>query len=82
MSWLSKTGQGVLLDLHISTAAEGYLSRRRILVEPTIVRVAVELGYDTIVIASRRLGPLHRVLLGSLSGYVTHNAPATVIIAR
>ena len=49
---------------------------------PSIVNVAETLGYDTIVIGSRQLGPIRRTLLGSVSRYVAVHSAATVIIAR
>jgi nucleotide-binding universal stress UspA family protein len=49
---------------------------------PEIVRTAADFGYDTIVIGSRGLGPLRRVVSGSVSQYVATHAAATVIIAR
>jgi nucleotide-binding universal stress UspA family protein len=49
---------------------------------PAIVQVATDLGYDTVVIGSRRLDPVRRTLLGSVSTYVVRHAPMTVIVAR
>jgi nucleotide-binding universal stress UspA family protein len=49
---------------------------------PLIVEVAASFGYDTIVIGARRLDPIRRRLLGSVSRYVAHHSSATVIIAR
>jgi nucleotide-binding universal stress UspA family protein len=49
---------------------------------PGIVNVATAFGYDTIVIGSRRLGPIQRRLLGSVSRYVATHSSATTIIAR
>jgi nucleotide-binding universal stress UspA family protein len=49
---------------------------------PSIVDVAAEFGYDTIVIGSRSLDPIRRRLLGSVSYYVASRSKATVIIAR
>lgn len=48
----------------------------------TIERVAEERGYDTIVIGSRGLGSLAKVLQGSVSEHVATHAHATVIVAR
>ena len=39
-------------------------------------------GYDTVVVGSRRLGAIGRVLQGSVSEHVATHAPATVVIAR
>jgi nucleotide-binding universal stress UspA family protein len=49
---------------------------------PMIVEVAATFDYDTIVIGSRRLGPIRRRLLGSVSGYVVSHTHATTIVAR
>jgi nucleotide-binding universal stress UspA family protein len=49
---------------------------------PAIVQVATDLGYDTVVIGSRRLDAVRRTLLGSVSTYVVRHAPMTVIVAR
>jgi nucleotide-binding universal stress UspA family protein len=51
-------------------------------VAKTIERVADERGYDTIVIGSRGLGSLAKVLQGSVSEHVATHAHATVIVAR
>lgn len=48
----------------------------------TIARVADERGYDTIVIGSRGLGSVGRVLQGSVSERVASQAHATVVVAR
>jgi nucleotide-binding universal stress UspA family protein len=47
-----------------------------------IERTAEEGGYDTIVIGSRGLGALGRVLQGSVSEHVATHARATVIVSR
>jgi nucleotide-binding universal stress UspA family protein len=49
---------------------------------PAIVSVATEFGYDTIVIGARRLDPIRRAVLGSVSTYVARHAPMSVVIAR
>jgi len=48
----------------------------------TIERIAEEGGYDTIVVGSRHLGAIERVLQGSVSEHVATHADATVVIAR
>jgi nucleotide-binding universal stress UspA family protein len=48
----------------------------------TIERIAHDGGYDMIVVGSRHLGAVSRVLQGSVSEHVATHAPATVVIAR
>jgi nucleotide-binding universal stress UspA family protein len=48
----------------------------------TIERVAEDGAYDTIIIGSRGLSVLGRVLQGSVSEHVATHAKSTVIIAR
>ena len=48
----------------------------------TIERVAKEGGFDTIVLGSRGLGAIDRMLLGSVSEHVATHAEATVVIAH
>lgn len=47
-----------------------------------IENVAVERGYDTIVIGSRGLNTFTRILQGSVSDHVATHAHATVVVAR
>lgn len=49
---------------------------------PTIERVAEDGGYDTVVIGSRGLNAMGRILQGSVSEHVATHAKATVVIAR
>lgn len=48
----------------------------------TIERIADEGAFDTIVVGSRALGAVDRVLLGSVSEHVVNHSRATVIVAR
>jgi nucleotide-binding universal stress UspA family protein len=48
----------------------------------TIERVAREGGFDTIVMGSRGLGAIDRMLQGSVSEHVATHAQATVVIAH
>jgi nucleotide-binding universal stress UspA family protein len=47
-----------------------------------IEKEAQEGGYDTIVIGSRGMGALERILQGSVSEHVATHAHATVVITR
>lgn len=48
----------------------------------TIERIAKEGGFDTIVMGSRGLGAIDRMLQGSVSEHVATHAEATVVIAH
>jgi nucleotide-binding universal stress UspA family protein len=48
----------------------------------SIERIALDGGYDTVVIGSRGLGALSRLLQGSVSEHVASNAKTTVVVAR
>ncbi len=48
----------------------------------TIERIAGEGDYDIIVVGSRGLGPVERVLQGSVSEHLATHAPTTVVVAR
>ncbi len=47
-----------------------------------ICEVAARDGFDTIVVGSRNLRGVKRLLLGSVSDRVVHHAPCDVLIAR
>ena len=51
-------------------------------VAPTIEAVVKTGGYDTVVLGSRGLGAVSRILQGSVSEHVATHADATVVIAR
>jgi len=51
-------------------------------VAPEIERVAREGSYDIVVVGSRRLGTLDRLLQGSVSEHVATHAGTTVVVAR
>ena len=69
---LQAAAAGLEAQTHLATGIPG----------PQIVEVAATFGYDTIVVGSRRLGPIRRRLLGSVSRYVATHSSATTIIAR
>ena len=48
----------------------------------TIERVAEEGAYDMVIVGSRGLGAMSRVLQGSVSEHVATHSTATVVIAR
>ena len=77
--------------------AEELLEARRLLgdagIEPELIepggdpakaieKIADERGYDTIVIGSRGLGTVNRILQGSVSDHVATHAHTTVVVAR
>jgi nucleotide-binding universal stress UspA family protein len=47
-----------------------------------IVTVAEQENADFIVLGSRGMGAVQRMLLGSVSSYVTHHAPCSVIVVH
>ena len=49
---------------------------------PAICRLAEEVDADVIVVGSRGRGAIKRALLGSVSSYVTNNAPCPVVVVR
>ena len=49
---------------------------------PVICRVAEDEGADVVVVGSRGHGAIRRALLGSVSTYVSNNAPCPVVIVR
>ncbi len=49
---------------------------------PTIERIADEGSYDTVVVGSRGLNAMGRILQGSVSEHVATHSKATVVIAR
>lgn len=49
---------------------------------PALVDLAREIGADAIVVGSRGQGALKRLLLGSVSSHVIHNAPCAVVVVR
>ena len=48
----------------------------------TIEDIALDGGFDTVVVGSRGLGPLSRFLQGSVSEHVATHAGVTVVVAR
>jgi nucleotide-binding universal stress UspA family protein len=69
---------------HEKLLAAGIASEMRIehgMPTAEILRVAEEGGYNLLVVGSRGLGRLGRLLLGSVSSEVVANAPCAVIVA-
>ena len=66
------------------TAAGATVEQRVLLGRPSaaIVDQAGEMGADLIVMGSRGHGPLHTMLLGSVSAEVVDHAPCPVLVAR
>jgi len=48
----------------------------------TIERIALDGGFDTVVVGSRGLGALSRIFRGSVSEHVATHAGVTVVVAR
>lgn len=79
--------------VHLAQLAEARMFLRERGIEPSLVKragdpaetietVAIEGGYDMVVVGSRHLGAVSRVLQGSVSEHVATHAQATVVIAR
>jgi len=51
-------------------------------VKQEIVNKAKQLNVDVVVVGTRGLGTLSRLLLGSVSSYVIENAPCSVFVVR
>jgi nucleotide-binding universal stress UspA family protein len=49
---------------------------------PALVDLAREIAADVVVVGSRGQGALKRLLLGSVSNHVIHNAPCAVVVVR
>jgi nucleotide-binding universal stress UspA family protein len=49
---------------------------------PVLCQLAEELSADVVVVGSRGRGAIRRALLGSVSTYVSNNAPCAVLIVR
>ncbi|KAI8639830.1 hypothetical protein BD408DRAFT_445686 [Parasitella parasitica] len=47
-----------------------------------ILRKAKEIKSDVVLMGARKMGTIKRTLLGSVSDYVVHNSPCTVIITK
>ena len=79
--------------VHLAQLAEARMYLRERGIEPILVKragepaqtiedVAAEGGYDMVVVGSRGLGAVSRVLQGSVSEHVATHAQATVVVAR
>ncbi len=49
---------------------------------PTICHIAEEMGADLVIVGSHGKGFMKRMVLGSVSTYVTHHAPCPVLVVR
>lgn len=84
-SQLKENGQRVLEEAaHMAKEAGLAYKTKAIYGSPrlSICQVAEEENVDLIVMGSRGLGPVKRLLLGSVGDYVVHHAPCSVFIAR
>ncbi len=73
-----KTINESLPDQNISVQTEVLTGN----VKQTIVDEAKEFGADLIVVGSHGYGFFERMLLGSISSYVVHHAPCSVLVVR
>jgi nucleotide-binding universal stress UspA family protein len=82
--------QRTALDGVLSRAAEalgpeiGHVERSVVVGHPAgeILRAADEDGVDLVVVGARGLGPLGRLVLGSVSDRVVHHAPCPVLVVK
>jgi nucleotide-binding universal stress UspA family protein len=49
---------------------------------PVLCELAHALGVDVVVVGSRGRGAIRRLVLGSVSNHVVHNAPCPVLVVR
>ncbi|KAG1123699.1 hypothetical protein G6F42_010301 [Rhizopus arrhizus] len=47
-----------------------------------ILRKATEIKSDVVLMGARKMGTIKRTLLGSVSDYIVHNCPCTVIVTK
>lgn len=82
---LQETGERILATAVQKVEEYGCTYRTKIMYGPprmTICQVATEEKVDLIIMGSRGLGTVKRLLLGSVSDYVIHHAPCSVLIVR
>lgn len=82
---LKHTGQQILEKAVQDVENNGLICQTKVLYGPPrmmICQVAQEENMDLIVMGSRGLGAIKRLLLGSVSNYVVHHAPCSVLIVR
>ncbi|MFI5254070.1 MAG: universal stress protein [Candidatus Limnocylindrales bacterium] len=85
-AWQDQADHSVVLEEAVKILAEQGIAAT--MLEPwgdpaaMIERVAEEGDYDTIIVGSRSLGAVARLLKGSVSEHVATHADATVVIAR
>ena len=81
---LAETHHAEVALLDTEHAITGATNRRIETGDPATVicMVAKEIGADVIVVGSHGKGVLSRVLLGSVSEYVTRHAPCPVLVVR
>lgn len=80
------TGRAILeQEVERVTALSGTVAKTHLLQgrpSDTMVDLARTLGADLIVVGSRGLGPLRRLVLGSVSDGIAHHAPCAVLAVR
>ena len=85
LEWRTETSDAQAAIEHTAGEIEGATVERRVEVGdagPTIVWVAEHVGADVIVVGSHGRRGLERMMLRSVSGYVTQHAPCAVLVVR
>lgn len=82
MAEVVREGGNAVLDRTAAALGTPDAERRVLTGKPgeAICALAQEVGADVIVMATRGLGGFRRAVLGSVSGYVSRNAPCPVLV--
>lgn len=81
----SEASERLGVEVQTIVATGGKVEKSHIAVgrpDAEIVRLAEEIGAEMVVLGSRGLGPLRRVVLGSVSNSVVRHAHASVLVVR
>lgn len=86
LTMYEQTGRAILENEAARIAADGVTVAQTHLLQGRPADVIVELGRaigaDLIIVGSRGLGPIRRLVLGSVSDGIAHNAPCPVLVVR